>query len=151
MRPTRAAWVFAGIDDEIIGDFGLSGGGAAGFELDTPPNAVILARSEAHQSHFVVVPEELITHVMMVTGERPKALIGAEIVYFNTTAGGAVFSTSSITSAAAFRTTTRLPHARKRAAAVHGREAAVSRIPNESRGTGLKKTRQNRSTSFIAQ
>src|SRR5262249_50989654 len=79
-----------------IGDFGLSGGGAAGFELDradfelgTPPNALILARSEGHQSHFVVVPEELLNHVMTV--------IRAEIVYFETTAGGAVFSTGSIT------------------------------------------------------
>src|SRR5215831_6792150 len=100
----RAAWIFAGIDDEIIGDFGLSGGGAAGFELDradpelgTPPNAIILARSEEHQRHFVVVPEELLTHVTTVNGERPKALIRAEIVYFETIGDGAVFSTGSIT------------------------------------------------------
>jgi N,N-dimethylformamidase len=100
----RAAWIFEGIDDEIIGDFGLSGGGAAGFELDradfklgTPPNTLILARSEGHQAHFVTVPEELLTHVMTVTGERPKALIRAELVYFETVAGGAVFSTGSIT------------------------------------------------------
>jgi N,N-dimethylformamidase len=100
----RAAWIFEGIDGDIIGDFGLSGGGAAGFELDradfklgTPPNALILARSEGHQAHFVTVPEELLTHVMTVTGERPKALIRAEIVYFETVAGGAVFSTGSIT------------------------------------------------------
>ena len=100
----RAAWIFEDIDGEIIGDFGLSGGGAAGFELDradfelgTPPNALILARSEGHQSHFVVVPEELLNHLMTATGEPPKALIRAEIVYFETTAGGAVFSTGSIT------------------------------------------------------
>ena len=100
----RAAWIFTGIDDEIIGDFGLSGGGAAGFELDradpelgTPPNAIILARSEEHQCHFVVVPEELLTHVTTVNGERPKALIRAEIVYFETIGDGAVFSTASIT------------------------------------------------------
>ena len=100
----RAAWIFEGIDDEIIGDFGLSGGGATGFELDradfelgTPPNTLVLARSEAHQSHFVVVPEELLTHVTTVTGERPNALIRAEIVYFETVGGGAVFSTGSIT------------------------------------------------------
>ena len=30
----RAAWIFEGVEDEVIGDFGLSGGGAAGFELD---------------------------------------------------------------------------------------------------------------------
>jgi N,N-dimethylformamidase len=100
----RAAWIFEGIEGDIIGNFGLSGGGAAGFELDradvllgTPPNALILARSEGHQQHFVVVPEELLTHVTTATGERPKALIRAEIVYFETVAGGAVFSTGSIT------------------------------------------------------
>ena len=100
----RAAWIFDGIEDEIIGDFGLSGGGAAGFELDradfelgTPPNMLILARSEGHQSHFVTVPEELLSNLATVTGERPEALIRAEIVYFDTLAGGAVFSTGSIT------------------------------------------------------
>jgi len=100
----RAAWIFDGITDDIIDDFGPSGGGAAGFELardhfklGTPPNALILARSERHQAHFVAVPEELLTHVTTVTGEQPKALIRAEIVYFETVDGGAVFSTGSIT------------------------------------------------------
>jgi N,N-dimethylformamidase len=100
----RAAWILEGVDDEIIGDFGLSGGGAAGFELDradfklgTPPNALILARSEAHQSHFVTVHEEMLAQATTVTGERPKALIRAEIVYFETDKGGAVFSVGSIT------------------------------------------------------
>ena len=41
---------------------------------------------------------ELSTHLTAVTGERPKALIRAEIVDFTTTAGGAAFSTGSITS-----------------------------------------------------
>jgi N,N-dimethylformamidase len=43
------------------------------------------------------VPEELLSHLATVTGEPPKALIRAEIVYFETVAGGAVFSTGSIT------------------------------------------------------
>ena len=30
----RAAWILAGVDEAVIGDFGLSGGGAAGFEVD---------------------------------------------------------------------------------------------------------------------
>lgn len=98
------AWIFDGVDGEVIGDFGLSGGGAAGFELDradrrlgTPPNAVILARSEGHQAHYVAVPEELLSHVNTVTGEAPRDLIRAEIVCFETTGGGAVFATGSIT------------------------------------------------------
>ncbi len=97
-------WIFNGVKGEVLGDFGLSGGGAAGFELDradrrlgTPLNAVILARSEAHQAHYVAVPEELLSHVNTVTGEAPRDLIRAEIVYFETVDGGAVFSTGSIT------------------------------------------------------
>jgi N,N-dimethylformamidase len=103
----RAAWIMEGTGiapGETFGGFGLSGGGAAGFELDradpllgSPPNTLILARSEDHQDHFVAVPEELLTHVTTVTGEKPEALIRAEIVYFETTRGGAVFSTGSIT------------------------------------------------------
>ena len=100
----ETAWIFDGITDELIGDFGLSGGGAAGFELDradqrlgSPPNIAILARSEAHQPHFVAVPEELLSHVNTVTGEAPRDLIRAEIIYFDTTQGGAVFATGSIT------------------------------------------------------
>ncbi|MEO8715056.1 MAG: N,N-dimethylformamidase beta subunit family domain-containing protein, partial [Acetobacteraceae bacterium] len=100
----RATWIFDGVAGDIIGDFGLSGGGAAGFELDradrllgTPPNALILARSEAHQAHFVAVPEELLSHIATVSGEKPEDLIRAEIVYFETAEGGAVFSVGSIT------------------------------------------------------
>lgn len=65
--------------------------------LGTPPNTVVLARSEAHQDHFVAVPEELLSHVNTVTGEAPRDLIRAEIVYFETERGGAVFATGSIT------------------------------------------------------
>jgi N,N-dimethylformamidase len=72
------------------------------FKLGTPANALILARCEGHVAHFVTAPEQLPTHVMpthvmTVTGDRPEALIRAEIVYFETIAGGAVFSTGSIT------------------------------------------------------
>jgi N,N-dimethylformamidase len=98
------AWILDGVEGDTLGDYGLSGGGAAGFELDradkrlgTPPNTVILARSEAHQAHFVAVPEELLSHVNTVTGEAPRDLIRAEIVYFETIEGGAVFATGSIT------------------------------------------------------
>ena len=100
----RHAWMFEGISEEIIGDYGLSGGGAAGFELDradatlgTPDNAVILARSEDPPASFVTVPEELLTHLVTVSGEPADALKRAEIVYFETVGGGAVFSVGSIT------------------------------------------------------
>ena len=98
------AWIFDGIAEETFGGYGLSGGGAAGFELDradvdlgTPENAVILARSDEPPSSFVTVPEEMLTHVSTVSGEAPDDLIRVEIVYFDTPSGGAVFSVGSIT------------------------------------------------------
>ncbi len=98
------AWVFDGIDDDIIGDFGLCGGGAAGFELDradtrlgTPEHATILARSEAHGDDFILVPEEMLTHITTLPGAPAEELIHADMVWFETPAGGAVFSVGSIT------------------------------------------------------
>ncbi|MFI5011126.1 MAG: N,N-dimethylformamidase beta subunit family domain-containing protein [Hyphomicrobiales bacterium] len=98
------AWMFEGIAEEVIGDYGLSGGGAAGFEMDradvtlgTPEDAVILARSEDPPASFVTVPEELLSHLHTVSGEPPNELKRAEIVYFDTPSGGAVFSVGSIT------------------------------------------------------
>lgn len=98
------AWMFAGINEEIIGDYGLSGGGAAGFELDradpllgTPDNAAILARSENPPASFIPVFEEMLSDISTVTGEKPKDLMRGEIVYFHTPSGGAVFSVGSIT------------------------------------------------------
>jgi N,N-dimethylformamidase len=96
--------MFAGIEEEKIGDYGLSGGGAAGFELDradvllgTPENAVILARSENPPASFITVFEEMLSDISTVTGEKPADLMRGEIVYFTTPSGGAVFSVGSIT------------------------------------------------------
>lgn len=100
----RAAWIFEGVDSEILGDFGLSGGGAAGFELDradralgTPAHALVVASSEGHGQSFVVVPEELLTHLHTLSGEPGERLIRADMTYFETQNGGAVFSVGSIT------------------------------------------------------
>jgi N,N-dimethylformamidase len=98
------AWVFEGVEGEIFGNYGLSGGGAAGFELDradftlgTPANAAILARSEDPPASFVTVPEELLSHVTTISGEKADALKRAEIVHFTTPGGGEVFAVGSIT------------------------------------------------------
>lgn len=97
------AWIMDGVP-ERFGDYGLSGGGAAGFELDradprlgTPAGTVVLARSGTPPSSFVTVPEELLSHIATVTGEKPAALQRAEIVYFEVPGGGAVFAVGSIT------------------------------------------------------
>ena len=97
--PQSASWVFAGIDDEVIGDFGLSGGGAAGFELDradlrigSPDNIEVLASSENHGDSFVLVPEEQLTHITTLSGEPISELVRADMTYFNVPGGGEVFS-----------------------------------------------------------
>ncbi len=108
-RPEAAdpgvAWIFDGVEDDILGDFGLSGGGAAGYELDradpklgTPEGAVVVASSEGHDPEtFVLVPEEHLTHVATWSGEPQADLIRADMTYLDHPGGGAVFSTGSIT------------------------------------------------------
>ena len=100
----RVSWILEGIDDEILGDFGLSGGGAAGYELDrvdrrlgTPEHTIILASSEGHSANFVLVPEEHLTHVTTWPGDPPQDLIRADMAFFEAPKNGAVFSTGSIT------------------------------------------------------
>ncbi len=102
--PDEYTWVFEGIDDEILGDFGLSGGGAAGFELDrvdyglgSPLNTVVLASSETYPNHFVLVPEEILSHVSTRTGDPVEELIRSDMIIFETPGNGFVFSVGSIT------------------------------------------------------
>ncbi len=97
-------WVFRGIDTDIIGDFGFSGGGAAGFELDradyhlgTPDNATILATSENHSDDFILVPEEMLTHLTTLPGPPVSELLHANIIWFEVAGGGSVFAVGSIT------------------------------------------------------
>ncbi len=101
---SRFGWMFAGIDDDVLGDYGQSGGGAAGFELDradaalgTPDGTVILARSENPLPSFQTVLEELLSTNISINGEKVEDLSRGEIVYFETPSGGAVFSVGSIT------------------------------------------------------
>lgn len=100
----RVSWIFEGVDDDILGNFGLSGGGAAGYELDrvdrrlgTPEHTIILASSQGHSDSFVLVPEEHLTHVTTWPGAPHQDLIRADMVFFEAPKNGAVFSTGSIT------------------------------------------------------
>src|SRR5690606_2146695 len=86
----RVSWILEGITDERIGDFGLSGHGAAGFELDrtdkrlgTPRHAIVIARSENHppEAPWVLVPEEQLTHLTTIPGEPPQQLIHADMTF----------------------------------------------------------------------
>jgi N,N-dimethylformamidase len=99
----RAKFIFEGIgDDEIIGNFGLQGGGAAGIELDvadlllgTPPHTLILASSQGHSDTYLLANEEVQMNLPNISGTlNPR--VRADMVFFETGNGGAVFSTGSI-------------------------------------------------------
>jgi N,N-dimethylformamidase len=100
------SWILEGVSAKTVGGEGFSGHGAAGFELDrldhrqgSPENAVVIASSENHppEAPWVLVPEEQLTHITTITGESHKALIRADMTYFDCPGGGAVFSVGSIT------------------------------------------------------
>jgi N,N-dimethylformamidase len=96
------AWIFDGVQGDVIGDFGLAGGGAAGVEIDrydltlgTPPHARILATSESFSDNYPLVQEEIMyNHPGMGGTQHPH--VRCDMVYFTTPNGGAVFAPSSI-------------------------------------------------------
>jgi N,N-dimethylformamidase len=96
------AWIFEGVEGEMIGDFGLALGGAAGVEIDrydlelgTPPHARILASSEGHSDNYPKVAEEIMYNFPGMGGTQDPQ-IRADMVYFTTPEHGAVFAPSSI-------------------------------------------------------
>ena len=103
-RP-ECSWIFEGVgEEEVIGDFGLVGGGAAGLELDrydlefgTPHNAYLLARSEAHTNLMLQVNEEIHFSVRGYYGggtENPQ--VRADMIYYKTPNDGALFAPGSL-------------------------------------------------------
>lgn len=98
----RAAFIFEGVDDEIIGNFGLVGGGAAGIELDcitsdlgSPPNMLRLASSEGHGPLMMLVNEEFGPVPANLGGDQ-NLRVRADLAFGETPSGGALFATSSI-------------------------------------------------------
>ncbi|MGF1627309.1 MAG: N,N-dimethylformamidase beta subunit family domain-containing protein [Alphaproteobacteria bacterium] len=98
----RVAFMFDGVEGELIGNFGLIGNGAAGLELDradhklgTPPHALVVAQSEGHSDIYLVVTEEVNVTTPDITGSQ-SPLCRADLTFYETPSGGAVFSTGSI-------------------------------------------------------
>lgn len=99
----EARFIFEGVGDEPIGDFGLVGGGASGLEIDrydlalgTPPHALLLATSAGfHTDAYQHVVEEIMFMIPGLGGSEDYQ-VRADMTYFTTPGGGGVFSTSSI-------------------------------------------------------
>ncbi|RWQ46173.1 N,N-dimethylformamidase beta subunit family domain-containing protein [Mesorhizobium sp.] len=97
----RARFIFEGITEDIIGDFGIHGG-AAGIEIDvideglgTPRHALVVASSEQHGSSYArtLGSSKFFTRLW---NDAPREPIRADMTFFETPSGGAVFSVGSI-------------------------------------------------------
>jgi N,N-dimethylformamidase len=98
-RESRAAWILDGVEDDRIGTSGL-GGGAAGQEIDrydvtlgSPRHAVVLASATEFGPDMLRTKEEFGGSIAF---PRPDPLVRADMVFFETPGGGAVFSVGSI-------------------------------------------------------
>jgi len=100
----RAAFIFDGIGaDELIGGFGMVLGGAAGDEIDrfdlslgSPPHTLLLASSAGrHTNHYQLLPWDVQTY-LLGHGGAEDSRVRADMTYFETKKGGAVFSVGSI-------------------------------------------------------
>lgn len=98
----RYAFIFHGINEGVVGDFGFRGGGCVGLEIDrwdpdlgSPPNSVVLATSEYVGPGGLLSGEEFITTTRALDGVQ-NGRVRADMVYFTTAGGGAVWSSGSI-------------------------------------------------------
>ncbi|MDI6029035.1 N,N-dimethylformamidase [Corticibacterium sp. UT-5YL-CI-8] len=99
----RVGFIVDGIEQgERIGDFGVRLGGAVGIEIDrfdlelgSPPHSIVVATSYGLGAGALPTPEEFRTMVHGLDGEH-NALVRADMVFFETPNGGAVFTTGSI-------------------------------------------------------
>jgi N,N-dimethylformamidase len=103
-RDPRAAFIFAGVEGETIGEFPALTlrWGAAGYELDradaalgTPPHALIVASAAGFSDAYQHVVEEVAATTGWEGGTR-NPNVRADMVFFETPNDGAVFSVGSI-------------------------------------------------------
>ncbi|MEG6508857.1 N,N-dimethylformamidase beta subunit family domain-containing protein [Methyloligella sp. 2.7D] len=97
------AWITKGIEPgELIGNFGLGNGGAAGIELDryhldfgTPPDTKVIASSGGHPDNYVAMDEEGAYAHQGFSGTHNHELRG-DFTFCPSHNGGAVVATGSI-------------------------------------------------------
>jgi N,N-dimethylformamidase len=103
----RASWIFDGTSEgSVFGDYGIDRvhGGAAGFEIDrynpgngVPRHALHLATSEPLRETIEDVKNTNLPLTIVYHPTKGEPWTQADIVFFETPNGGAMFSTGSIT------------------------------------------------------
>ena len=97
---SRVEFIFEGVEERTIGDFGLVGGGAAGLETDaynphlgSPAHALVLATSTSFEKPWSwPIGGGFSEEDWSLNFEHPRA----DMVFFETPKGGAVFSVGSM-------------------------------------------------------
>jgi N,N-dimethylformamidase len=106
----RSAFIVEGIDTEaLLGQTGSVLGGPAGFEIDradpalgTPDHAVVVASARRFSGAYQGAVEDVTTADSQQGGDVSD-LVRSDVVFFETGAGGAVFSVGSIAWCGALR------------------------------------------------
>jgi N,N-dimethylformamidase len=102
-RRPEHSWIFDGVSDaEVIGDYGLCLGGAAGYEIDrhdmslgSPDDSVVLMTSAGmHSDVYLRVVEDAEVTIADVTGTNSPD-VRSDVVLLPYPGGGAVFSVGS--------------------------------------------------------
>jgi N,N-dimethylformamidase len=96
-------WIFDGVSDgDVIGGYGLSVGGAAGYEIDrhdpalgsADQSVVLMTSSGMHPDSYLLVVEDAEVMIPNVTGgTNPR--VRSDVTYLPYEGGGAVFSVGS--------------------------------------------------------
>lgn len=101
-REPRWAWVFDGVEGDVLGDFGLVMGGASGDEIDrfdaalgSPPQTAVLATSQPHDENYHQAVEDVLEIRPGLSGPANPA-VRSDLVLVEHPSGGAVFSAGSI-------------------------------------------------------
>lgn len=99
----RYSWIFDGVSDaDVIGDYGLYLGGAAGYEIDrhdpslgSPERSAVLMTSQGmHPGSYLLVVEDAEVMIPNVSGST-NGRVRSDVVYLPYEGGGAVFSVGS--------------------------------------------------------
>ncbi|RLJ18480.1 hypothetical protein DJ030_01720 [bacterium endosymbiont of Escarpia laminata] len=103
----RATWIFSGTKEgDVFGDYGIDKvhGGAAGYEIDrynpdngVPRHALQLATSEPLRPTISNTTLGILPVSVKYTPSKGEITAQADLVFFETANGGAMFSTGSIT------------------------------------------------------
>jgi N,N-dimethylformamidase len=100
--PEDCAFIFDGVEEEVIGTFGLIMDGSSGDEIDrfdvgrgSPTETVVLATSTGHSDFYLLAGEDVMASRAGLGGTQSPE-VRSDMTWLEKSGGGAVFSVGSI-------------------------------------------------------